>query len=243
MKCIFNYGRTVTGFPAWIRIFGIFFIFYINAGFARAQAVPDSLILYTPEFRFVEGIFPSFESVMRNNPIPKGRIISEYDYSSSDFFDKVMTAKKVYYFDNLGNKLELDPQSIWGYSRNGFLYVRIDNNFFRITQIGSISHFIAYKTFENYNYNSPYYNPYYNNYPYNYPSRSSSTEMVQYLLDFKTGRIVNYDENGVEVLLMNDPELHTEYVQLSNKKKKQLKFVYIRKFNERNPLYLIKNKP
>jgi hypothetical protein len=42
----------------------------------------------------------------------------------------------------------------------------------------------------------------------------------------------------MEVLLMKDPELHDEYVQLSNKKKKQLKFLYLRKFNEENPLYI-----
>jgi hypothetical protein len=37
---------------------------------------------------------------------------------------------------------------------------------------------------------------------------------------------------------MKDPSVYDEYVQLSGKKKKELMFVYIRKFNEKNPLYL-----
>jgi len=62
--------------------------------------------------------------------------------------------------------------------------------------------------------------------------------MKQYLLDFDTGKIMEYDNNSVEVLLMKDPELYDEYMALGKRKKKQLKFYYIRKFNERNPLYL-----
>jgi hypothetical protein len=37
---------------------------------------------------------------------------------------------------------------------------------------------------------------------------------------------------------MSDPDLHEEFMRLPNKKKKDLMFVYIRKFNEKNPLYL-----
>jgi len=36
---------------------------------------------------------------------------------------------------------------------------------------------------------------------------------------------------------MADPELHDEFSGLSKKKKKQMKFLYIRKFNEKNPLF------
>ena len=40
------------------------------------------------------------------------------------------------------------------------------------------------------------------------------------------------------LLLMKDNELYEEYVQLSKRKKKDLMFVYIRKFNEKNPLFI-----
>lgn len=200
------------------------------------QDKENSLVTYDANFKFKEGIYPDFERVKHNTPIPKSRILTEFNYLDKDFFDRVLSQSKVYYYDNLGNKIELKSNSVWGYARNGFLYVRVDNGFYRIAMMGSICHFIAYKTYETYN--TPY-NSYYSTYPYSsYSPTSTSTEMHQYLLDFSSGNIVDYSAQSVEFLLMKDPELHDEYVQLSKKKKKQLKFLYIRKYNERNPLTL-----
>lgn len=208
--------------------------------FAQQDVKNDSLILYNGDFEFVEGVYPNFESVRRNTPLPKGRIATEYNYDDNDFFEQVLSKKNLYYYDQLGNKLSIKSKEIWGYSRNGFLFINVEDGFYRITMIGSISHFIAFHTTETYNYNNPYYSPYYSNYPYYTSTPSTSSEMRQYLLDFTTGQLVSYDIEGLEVLLMSDPELHDEFVQLSKRKKKQMKFMYIRKYNERNPLYLIK---
>ena len=62
--------------------------------------------------------------------------------------------------------------------------------------------------------------------------------MKQYLIDFENGKILEYDVNNAEMLLMKDGELYEEYMRLPRKKRKELIFVYIRKFNEKNPLYL-----
>ena len=66
----------------------------------------------------------------------------------------------------------------------------------------------------------------------------SRTELKQYLIDFESGKVLEFDVENTELLLMKDNQLYEEYVQLSRKKKKELMFVYIRKFNEKNPLYL-----
>ncbi|NJK86818.1 MAG: hypothetical protein HC906_13425 [Bacteroidales bacterium] len=124
-----------------------------------------------------------------------------------------------------------------GFSRNGVLYIYINEGYYRITIVGSICHFVAnLTTYEDNYYSYPYYNNYYG-YPYSRPTNRSQTEMRQYLIEFSSGKVLNYDETSVEVLLMKDPELHDEYMGLRKKKKKQLKFLYIRKFNERNPIY------
>jgi hypothetical protein len=200
----------------------------------------NKLIKYHSEFKFIEGFYLNFDQVKNNNPIPKSRIISTTDYDDPDFFDKVLSKDKIYYFDNIGNKNELAMANIWGYSRNGALFIKIEDGFFRITLIGSICHFVATHT----TYSNAYASPYYYN-PYdpfmNGTSANSNTEMKQYILDFATGRVLDYSVQGMEVLLMGDPGLHDEYMLLSKKKKKQMMFVYIRKFNERNPLYFPKN--
>ncbi len=219
---------------------GNFIIFWVSLGLLsiglKAQTDSVPMIKYTPEFKFREGIFVNFDQVKNNSPIPKSRIISSIDYNNSAFFEKTLSQNKIYYYDNIGNKNELRVSNIWGYSRNGFLYINHNGDFYRITIIGSICHFVS-----NYTTYSSSYNPYYNNYyydPYYNPGASvPSTELRQYVLDFKTGRVADFDTGGVELFLMNDPEIYDEYIALRKKKKKQLKYFYIRKYNEKHPLY------
>ena len=206
-----------------------------------SQVDSANLIKYNSDFQFREGLYINFDDVRNNSPLPKSRIISEYDYNDPDFFEKVLIKSKVYYYDNIGNRKELNPDKIWGYSQNGFIYINIDDDFFRINLIGSVCHFIASHTTYTEYYNSPYYyNSYYD--PYRMPPTSySTTEMRQYLLDFNNGRVLDYNYEAVEIILMKDPELYDEYIALSKKKKKQLKFVYVRKYNNKYPLYFPKN--
>jgi len=221
-------------------------VLFTVCSMAKSQQ-SDSLRLtkYSPDFKFKEGIFLNFDQVKQNSPILKSRIITTVAYDDPDFFERVLNEKKIQLFDNLGTKQEILIKNIWGFSRNGVLYINLHDGYYRITIIGNICHFVASLTTYNNrnpynNYGYPYYyspySPYYS--PY---SSSPNVEMRQYLLDFKTGNILDYDEESVALLLMTDPELHDEFASLSNKKQKQMKFLYIRKFNEKNPLYFPEN--
>ncbi|MFO7655504.1 MAG: hypothetical protein R6W78_00390 [Bacteroidales bacterium] len=207
-----------------------------------AQEDSSDMVKYTPEFKFIEGIYVNFNQVKNNSPISKSRILTDVDYDDPYFFDRVTEGKKLYYYDYNGVKQEIPVKNIWGYSRNGVLYIAINDGFYRITIVGSICHFVANLTTYTpaYGYGYPYYN-YYDYHPYGIrPTTRNTSEMRQYLIDFSTGRVMEYETSTVEVLLMKDPELHDEYAALKNKKKKQLKFMYIRKFNDRNPLFFPK---
>jgi len=201
------------------------------------------MVKYSPDFKFRDGIFANFESVKRNNPIPPARIVTDEDLFDRDFYEKITLLKEMVIYDANGVKKVLETEDIWGYSRNGILYINVGSAFHRISFMGSICHFVATVTTYNPNYYDPYsYNPYYSNsYYYNRYSMPQSTvahsDLRQYLLDFETGDILEYDVESVGVLLMKDPELADEYQSLRNRKKKQMKFVYIRLFNEKHPLY------
>lgn len=225
----------------------------------RAQENQDKMegmIKYTPDFRFKDGIYLNFEQVKNNQPIPKAKILTSVDYNDKDFFRKILEIEKIYFYDDMGIRQEIAKNNIWGYARNGVLYVQVQENFNRITFVGSICHFVAdittYDTryYNPYGYYDPYYySPYgYNSYyypysPYSYyspyrQSNMSRNELKQYLIDFESGKVLEFDIPNTELLLMKDNKLYEEYVQLSRRKKKELMFVYIRKFNENNPLYL-----
>jgi hypothetical protein len=217
---------------------------------------PEGTVKYTPEFRFKDGIYLNFEQVKNNSPIPKAKLLTSVDYNDRDFFKSLMEMEKIYFYDEMGVRQEVTRTDLWGYSRNGVIYVQVQGNFNRITFVGNICHFVAdITTYDNRYYNSPYgyYDPYYSPYygygnyyspyysPYSYPYGQQSvprTELKQYIIDFESGKILEFDVQNTELVLMKDSQLYEEYVQLSNKKKKDLMFVYIRKFNEKNPLYL-----
>ncbi len=229
------------------------FLSTASVPFLNAQQ-KEGMVKYTPDFRFNDGIYLNFDEVKMNKPIPKAKILTSVDYNDREFFKKVLEPGKIYFYDNMGIRQEVPINNIWGYARNGVLYVQIQSNFNRITFVGSICHFVAdVTTYDPRYYNSPYgyYDPYYSPYgysgyynpynPYYYPygqSSMSRTEMKQYLIDFDSGKVLEFDVDNTELLLMKDTALYDEYVQLSRKKKKDLMFVYIRKFNEKNPLYI-----
>jgi hypothetical protein len=209
-------------------------------------AQPDQereMVRYAPGFMFREGIYANFEMVKANRPIPPARIVTDVELADRTFYETVTSNKEIAIYDDNGVKMEVKTANIWGYGRNGALYINVGSAFHRISFVGSISHFVASVTTYNPNYYDPYYyNPYYSNsYYYNRYSMPQSnyanSELRQYLLDFDSGEVLDYEIESVEVLLMKDPELADEFGALSNRKKKQMKFVFIRRYNEKHPLY------
>lgn len=204
---------------------------------------PEGMVEYAPGYEFRDGLYLSFENVKSGTPIPPSRIVSDLSIMDRAFYEKVTSSKTVVIYDENGVKKELETDQLWGYSRNGVLYINVASAFHRISYMGSISHFVASITTYNPNYYDPYYyNPYYpgsyNYHRYGSPSSSySSTELRQYLLDFETGDVMEYTVESVGVLLMKDPKLADEFTSLRNRKKKQMKFVFIRRYNENHPLY------
>ncbi len=214
---------------------------------------------YTTDFKFTDGIYLTFDQVKDNNPIPKAKLLSSTDYNDKDFFNNLFASGKIYFYDNIGVRQEIEVSSIWGYSRNGVLYIQIQGNFNRITYIGSICHFVADITTYDSRYYSPYsgYSPYYYS-PYNYgyypygsyyspygsyynPYGSTSvakSEVRQFMIDFESGEILEFTLDNTKRILMQDAELYEQFVNEKKSKQKDLMFVYLRKFNEKHPLML-----
>jgi hypothetical protein len=130
--------------------------------FCPAQTDTSKLVRYTPDFSFNDGIFLTFDQVRNNAPIPKSRLITDVDYNDKDYFLEVLGSKYIYFYDYYGNRQQVKSDDIWGFSRNGVLYILMDNDYFRITIVGRICHFVATTTtYENRYYDPNYYNPYY----------------------------------------------------------------------------------
>ncbi|MCK4747952.1 MAG: hypothetical protein KAT15_12970, partial [Bacteroidales bacterium] len=212
------------------RITGLWLMLMFTTALIAQEGERDGLVKYSPDFEFRDGIFANFDMVKANLPLPPARIVTDVDMFDREFYDKVTSAKEIVIYDNNGVKKVMKTKNVWGYGRNGVLYINVGSAFHRISFVGNISHFVASVTTYNSNYYDPYYyNPYYSNSYYNnryYTPQSNigNTELRQYLLDFVTGEVLDYETESVEVLLMRDPELSDEFQALKNRKKKQMKF-------------------
>lgn len=211
----------------------LYVLLFIGAAFGQQDTI--KLKKYSPGFRFEEGVYLSHQQLLKNSPIPKQRIITKYNRNDFDFFNKLLMEEKIFYYDKFGLRKEVKTEDLWGFCQRGSIYINWGDDFSRIPVVGSLCHFVASVT----TYEDRYYNPMYG---YNYynttPSTTTKTEIYQFVMDFKTGQVMEYSVENVLVLLMEDPELYDEFNSLSKRKKKQMKFLYIRKFNEKNPLYV-----
>lgn len=69
---------------------------------------------------------------------------------------------------------------------------------------------------------------------YWYPVES----IQQYILDIQTGQVFDYVLPNMEELLKRDANLYIEFMAFSKRKRRQMMFIYLRKYNERQGLYL-----
>jgi hypothetical protein len=217
--------------------------FMLLCPFLKAQSDSTRMVKYNPEFRFIPGVYLTFEQVKQNNPIPAIRIISNDDPFDFNFYKNLVKNKTIAFFDEFGASREVSTDQIWGYCQDGKLFIQYNGQFNRMPIIGKVCHFISdvtvidthYDPYYNDYYNYGYYNPYYSR-PYARTSRSKETR--QYLLDFETGQVMDFDRGAVEAILIQDPELYDEFMGLKKRKQNELLFFFLRRLNEKNPIFL-----
>lgn len=202
-----------------------------------SQSDTTGKVRYTVEYVFNDGVYITFNQLLANKPLSAARIITTFK-EGEDYYVDLMKSNTIQFVDDFGVKQDLDTRTVWGYCNKGIVYVQWNREFYRLPYIGHISHFIAMQTTVVDRYSDPFYNSYYA------PMGASNYEtkqMVQNIIDFDTGMILSYSVDAVAALLIRDPELSDEFNLLKKRQKKQLLFFYIRKYNERNPLYLPEN--
>lgn len=189
-------------------------------------------VRYSPAYLFKNGLFVSFNQVLLNNPMPFERVISG-NKSNDNWLDLALKTDKIIYLDDFGVQQTIKTSDVWGYCNSGSLFVNWNNEFYRIPYIGRISHYVATQTVRN----DYFADPYYGYYPGMNPAYETN-KIIQNIIDFESGKSFPFTLETVQAFLMKDTKLFDEFNQLKKNKKKQMMFMYIRRFNDRNPLYL-----
>ena len=183
---------------------------------------------------FNDGVFLTFDDFKKNSGIAFSQIISEKEFDNPNEINDFLKNKKIYIFDNNGIKKEIKTKNIWGYCFNNKIYIHLNNQYNFIPIVGSISHFISNKEV----YHNTYTDPFDQTYNYSANNNYRTSEPQEYILDFYSGIVYEFNIKNFLLLLSKDEELYKEFVDLPKRKQRQMIYIYLRRFNQKHPVGL-----
>jgi hypothetical protein len=206
------------------RCIFVFLLFISLPGLAQPDSIP-----YTRDFEFKEGIYLTIDQFRNNDPIPQSAIISPVPKSELNFLTQVLEKKKVTYKDKYGKEQQVPTAIIWGYCRNRSLYLNFNQTFNRLNVIGKLCHFTSEVVVL-----SAYQDPMY----YNHGMTNSYNELRQFILCMDSNMVKEFSTPSMEEILKGDQELYEQFMKMKRKEKGHSIFIYLRKYNEKHPLYI-----
>ncbi|MBR9832146.1 hypothetical protein GYB57_08375 [bacterium] len=189
------------------RLIVLFLFFLSFRGFAQLDEV-----IYQPTFEFNQGVYLTFDEFKNNQP----SITQGLQRKGESI---------LIYDDSLKEYFPLNPDRVWGYSTGRGIYISAEGDFNRLITIGAFSHFAAYVKTISYRID-----------PYGFQSPTESQTLVQFLLNFDNGKVFTFSAKNAEPIFQKDPSLWNEYKKYKGKKEERL-FIFLRKYNERYPIY------
>jgi hypothetical protein len=196
----------------------------------RAQS--DS-VLFVPEKVFIKsGIY------LTANDFRYNRLIANDDIQgSNDSLHKGIASKLK---NNKTLQIKTDSRTIktkevWAYVTNGKLHIKHKKKYEVVPFVGAISFYSKSGLGTQWNYGSagsgrPGVN-----------SASSSSTMKIYLMNAYNGKVTEWSTATLGKMIQGNADLHKEYTSLSNGSKAALFKEYIKRYNERNPFYQLRN--
>ena len=191
---------------------------------SNTGAKVDSVI-YSRDYEFKEGVYLSLKQLKGNCPVSKLAIVSTYPKSEPDFFTEVLRQKEVVFLDSAGAEHRFLSSGILGYCSNRTIYLNIIINdrktYHRLDVVGSLSLFTAFARTD---------------LLYNNPNNNNS--LHQFIYDMRTNKMLDFSAENMEKILESDSVLYDQFMALKKRAKANSIFIYLRKYNERHPLYL-----
>jgi hypothetical protein len=179
------------------------------------------------------GLFGTFHMFYTNNPIAPGSIETEVPIQDPKFYEKVSRGDEFVYYDEHGVRQVEETKRIWGYRHNGNIYIRLGTTFHKLSYLGRFSWFAASVSADD-GLNSSI-----RKYVYRGSSDPGSGKVTtiynEYLVDLKNNVYWDFDLEGLELALQEDPVFLMEFKKLNRKKKNRMRYIFLQRLNERHP--------
>ena len=189
----------------------------------HAQPPDSSWVRYQGGMDLREGIYRDFGAFRLNAPTWPQEV--RRDGQGLPVEDIRRVSRLQVPADSSGYR-ELDLDRMWGFCHRNVVYIQAGNGFYRIGLMGSLCHVLYEYSYRDWD-------------PYMYPGGSvTRTAMGQFLLDMETGRFLDFNASSMQEVLARDPVLSAEYEAIPpRKRKEEVLFYFLRRYNERHPLY------
>jgi hypothetical protein len=206
-------------------------VFWLVIRAFNSDSQNDS-VLYRPEKRMPDGVYLSYQDFRCNRPILKEQIVSSMDKNQLEFLSKNLF-EETFRFKRNDSVIKYNSRDAWGYFQNNTLYVFFKDDFYRVPVFGAISYLVANVVVPG----SGFYDPRFGT----SSGTVASREIREFMINFYDGEIQDFNIETFNVLLARDEQLYQQYKKLSRRKQKDELYRYIRKFNERNPVYFLRS--
>jgi len=202
----------------WIIIVMLAVISSNNYLFGQSDSVK-----YTHDYKFVTGIYLSYNDFKTNNPTIKQEPIIR-NVSGKQFpLDNMLYTKKIYYHNNsIKEDVKLKRGEFWGCCSENVVYIHLNNVFHQILRFGAIILFVRFEPALIYDTGDP----------------PTSVTRTPYFIDFYSGKKYEVNIETFQELIKDDTELYDEFMSLKRKsKKKKAMYQFLNRYNERHPIY------
>ncbi|NOX48856.1 MAG: hypothetical protein GXO89_17990 [Chlorobi bacterium] len=200
------------------KLFGLVLVLLYLYG--NSQPSESGLVEYEFGYPFKTGVYYTFEDFKTNSPTEIGsfRVITR----ASEFVCRNGTVSDYIEYESKGETIRINGADIWGYAKRGSVYVTHKNMFYKILMFGGICFLDVIRGGKE---DDEVQNPF----------NAATTEHFA-LLDAETGKTFDFRIKYLENLLSNDKEVYEEYLK-SSLKRKDKKFVFLRKYNDKHKIY------
>lgn len=199
-------------------------VMILLVGLLGGAAYGQDSVRYGGAYSFHDGVYLDFTAFRNNAPsIPKSALTTAQGQPLGDLRN---TGGKLFRPDSTGKRVRLDLEDTWGFCNGGVVYVRAGNGFSRIGLMGSLAHLVYDATYRSFD-------------PYMVNGATTYTVEEQRFLDMATGAFLPVSAAGIYPVLARDTLLKEEFEALSKKQRKrdETVFLFMRRYNDRHPLY------
>jgi hypothetical protein len=184
---------------------------------------------YSPGMHLEEGIYFSFDQFRKNQPLPSLELVSKSGRGEPDFIRQTVARNEIIWKDSAGKEQKIPAKNIWGISENGSVHIMIDGRLIKLIGLNTLTHFLkeeyvrpSFNAFDNGGFGA---------------MRMGGSYLRELVFDARNGSVSGFEPDDLAEILSSDAELLNEYSRLKKRNRRNQRFMYLRRFNERHPLY------